>query len=122
LAVLLWVSGFDIIYSCQDVDFDGKEPLYSIPKRFGTAAALRISILFHLIMIGILAFLFWKEGLGTISYIGLSVVGLLFVYEHSLVRPGDLSRANAAFFTVNGWISVLLFMTTMMDMYWNGSR
>ena len=122
LAVLLWVSGFDIIYSCQDVDFDGKEPLYSIPKRFGTAAALRISILFHLIMIGILAFLFWKEDLGTISYVGLSVVGLLFVYEHSLVRPGDLSRANAAFFTVNGWISVLLFMTTMMDMYWNGSR
>ena len=116
LAVALWVSGFDIIYSCQDVDFDVKESLYSIPKRFGTAAALRISAFFHMIMIGILAFLFWKENLGTISYLGLAAVGLLFAYEHSLVRPGDISRANTAFFTVNGWISILLFVSTMMDL------
>jgi 4-hydroxybenzoate polyprenyltransferase len=120
LAVVLWVSGFDIIYSCQDVDFDGKESLYSIPKRFGITAALRISAFFHLIMIGILAFLFWKEDLGTISYLGLAVVGLLITYEHSLVRPGDLSRANTAFFTINGWISLLLFVATMIDLLCSG--
>ncbi|MDR0843397.1 MAG: putative 4-hydroxybenzoate polyprenyltransferase [Acidobacteriota bacterium] len=120
LVVVLWVSGFDIIYSCQDVEFDRKTTLHSIPQRFGTAAALWISAFLHLSMLGILAFLFWKEDLGTISYLGLSVVGLLLAYEHSLVRPGDLSRANTAFFTVNGWISVLLFMTTMIDLLWSG--
>ena len=114
--VILWVSGFDIIYSCQDLDFDRKESLYSIPKRFGVAAALRISAFFHLIMIGILVFLFWKEGLGTICYVGLAVVGLLLAYEHSLVRPGDMNRANTAFFTVNGWISILLFVSIMIDL------
>ena len=119
LAVALWVSGFDIIYSCQDVDFDNKVSLYSIPKRFGTVAALRISAFFHLIMIGILAFLFWKESLGMISYLGLAIVGLLLAYEHNLVRPEDLNRANTAFFTVNGWISVLLFLSTMIDLLWN---
>jgi len=116
IAVILWVSGFDIIYSCQDLDFDGKESLYSIPKRFGLKAALRISAFFHLIMIGILVFLFWKEGLGTICYVGLAVVGLLLAYEHSLVRPGDMNRANTAFFTVNGWISILLFVSIMIDL------
>ena len=119
LAVVLWVSGFDIIYSCQDVDFDGKESLFSIPRRFGTTAALRISFFFHVIMIGILVFLFWKESLGTISYLGLAIVGLLLAYEHSLVRPKDMSRANTAFFTVNGWISILLFLSTMIDLLWS---
>ena len=121
LAVALWVSGFDIIYSCQDVDFDRKESLYSIPRRFGIAAALRISALLHLIMIGILVFLFWKENLDTISYLGLAVVGLLLAYEHRLVRPEDLSRADTAFFTINGWISILLFVSTMIDLFWIGS-
>jgi 4-hydroxybenzoate polyprenyltransferase len=116
LAVALWVSGFDIIYSCQDVDFDRKESLFSIPRRFGTANALRISSLLHFIMIGILAFLFWKENLGTISYCGLAGVGLLLAYEHSLVRPEDLSRANTAFFTINGWISIFLFVSTTIDL------
>ena len=119
LAVVLWVSGFDIIYSCQDVDFDGKESLFSIPRRFGTAAALRISIFFHVIMIGILVFLFWKESLGTISYLGLAIVGLLLAYEHNLIRPEDMSRANTAFFTINGWISILLFLSTMIDLLWS---
>jgi len=118
--VVLWVSGFDIIYSCQDVEFDRKMMLHSIPKRFGTGTALRISAFFHIVMLLILGFLFWKENLGTISYLGLTVVGLLLAYEHSLVRPGDLSRANTAFFTVNGWISVLLFVTTMIDLLWSG--
>jgi len=118
LAVVLWVSGFDIIYSCQDVDFDREESLHSIPGRFGTATALRISLFFHIVTIGILVFLFWKEDVGTISYIGLAVVGLLLAYEHSLVRPGDMSRANTAFFTINGFISILLFLSIMIDLLW----
>jgi len=120
LAVMLWGAGFDIIYSCQDVDFDRKAALHSIPERFGVAAALWISAFFHLFMLLILGFIFWKEDLGTISKMGLVIVGLLLAYEHSLVRPSDLSRAGAAFFTVNGWISVLLFLTTMIDLLWSG--
>jgi 4-hydroxybenzoate polyprenyltransferase len=119
LAVVLWVAGFDVIYSCQDVEFDRGETLYSIPKRFGVAAALWVSAALHLIMVGILAFLFWREGLGSISFLGLGIVALLLAYEHSLVRPTDLSRANTAFFAINGWISVLLFFTTMIDLLWN---
>jgi 4-hydroxybenzoate polyprenyltransferase len=122
LAVMLWVAGFDVIYACQDVEFDKGEPLHSIPKRFGVAAALWISGALHLTMIGILAFLFWREGLGFLSFLGLAVVALLLAYEHSLVRPRDLSRANTAFFTINGWISILLFATTMIDLLWNGSK
>jgi 4-hydroxybenzoate polyprenyltransferase len=122
LAVVLWVAGFDIIYSCQDVEFDKGERLYSIPKRFGVGAALWMSAALHLFMLVILGFLFWREGLGTISFLGLAVVGLLLAYEHSLVRPTDLSRANTAFFTINGWISMLLFATTMIDLLWNGSK
>jgi 4-hydroxybenzoate polyprenyltransferase len=119
---MLWVSGFDVIYSCQDVEFDGRETLYSIPKRFGIGAALWISAALHLVMLGILGFLFWREGLGGISFAGLAVVGLLLAYEHSLVRPTDLSRANTAFFTINGWISILLFTTTMIDVLRNGAK
>lgn len=122
LAVALWVAGFDIIYSCQDVQFDRREPLYSIPKRFGVRFALWISAILHLAMLGILGLLFWREGLGPISFSGLTVVGLLFAYEHSLVRPKDLSRVNTAFFTVNGWIGILLFATTLIDLLWNGSK
>jgi 4-hydroxybenzoate polyprenyltransferase len=122
LAVVLWVAGFDIIYSCQDVEFDSGESLYSIPKRFGVSAALWLSAGLHLVMLGLLGFLFWSEGLGAISFSGLTVVGLLLAYEHNLVRPMDLSRANTAFFTINGWISVLLFVTTLIDLLRIGSR
>lgn len=122
LAVVLWVSGFDVIYSCQDVEFDNREILYSIPKRFGVTAALWVSAALHFVMLGVLGFLFWREGLGAVSLSGLAVVGLLLTYEHSLVRPKDLSRANTAFFTVNGWISILLFATTMIDLLLRGSK
>ncbi len=117
-AVVLWVAGFDIIYSCQDVVFDQGQPLFSVPKRFGIAGALWISGLLHLVMVGLLALLFRMEGLGTLSFTGLALVTALLGYEHSLVRPSDLSRVNAAFFTVNGWISVLLFLTTSADVLW----
>ncbi len=122
LAVIFWVAGFDIIYSCQDVEFDGRESLFSIPKRYGISAALGISALLHLVMIGILAFLFWTEGLGIISFVGLATVALLLAYEHSLIRPTDLSRVNTAFFTVNGWISILLFSSALIDLLWNGAK
>jgi 4-hydroxybenzoate polyprenyltransferase len=122
LAVALWVAGFDVIYSCQDVEFDKGETLYSIPKRFGVRTALWISAALHLVMLGILGFLFRREGLGVISMAGLAIVGLLLAYEHSLVRPKDLSRANTAFFTINGWISILLFATTTIDVLLNGSK
>ncbi len=122
LAVLLWVAGFDMIYSCQDVEVDRREPLHSIPKRFGVAVALWISATLHLIMIVILAALFLHIGLGAVSMAGLAVVACLLAYEHSLVRPSDLSRANSAFFTVNGWISILLFVTTGIDIVWGRFR
>jgi 4-hydroxybenzoate polyprenyltransferase len=122
LAVALWVAGFDIIYSCQDVEFDRNESLFSIPKRFGIPASLWISGILHFIMMGILAWLFVREGLGFIAFSGLIVVGLLLSYEHSLVRPRDLSRANTAFFTINGWISILLCVTTAIDILWNGLK
>ncbi len=114
-AVLLWVAGFDIIYACQDLDFDRAQPLHSIPKRFGLAFALWISAAVHLIMVALLAWLFWRESLGLLSFAGLGVVALLLIYEHCLVKPSDLSRANAAFFAINGWMSVLLFLTTSID-------
>jgi 4-hydroxybenzoate polyprenyltransferase len=116
LAVALWTAGFDIIYACQDVEFDRREPLHSVPKRFGVAPALWISALLHLTMIVLLALVFWEEGLGMLSLSGLAVVAALLGYEHSLVKPSDLSRANTAFFTVNGWISMLLFVVTTVDL------
>jgi 4-hydroxybenzoate polyprenyltransferase len=122
IAVALWVAGFDIIYSCQDVEFDRREPLQSIPKRFGVGFALWSSAALHLAMLCVLGFLFWREGLGSISFLGLGVVGLLLAYEHSLVRPTELKRVNTAFFTINGWIGILLFTTTMIDLLWNGSK
>ncbi len=115
LAVVLWVAAFDIIYGCQDLEFDRGEPLHSIPKRFGIKGALWISGLLHLVMVALLAFLFLSEGLGAISLAGLAVVAALLAWEHSLVRPSDLTRVNTAFFTINGWISVLLFVTTSID-------
>lgn len=122
LAVVLWVAAFDIIYSCQDVEFDCGQPLHSIPKRFGVAGALWISGFLHLVMVGLLAFLFWREGLGLLSFAGLVLVAVLLAYEHSLVKPSDLGRVNTAFFTVNGWISILLFLTTGTDILWHPFR
>ena len=117
-AVMLWVAGFDIIYSCQDVAFDREQPLFSLPKRFGVTGALWISGLLHLVMVGLLVLLFRLEGLGWLSFAGLALVATLLAYEHSLIRPSDLSKVNAAFFTVNGWISVLLFLITGIDILW----
>ncbi|MFQ5927630.1 MAG: UbiA-like polyprenyltransferase [Terriglobia bacterium] len=110
LAGLFWVAGFDIIYACQDVEFDRQAGLYSLPKRMGIAGALWVARGLHLLMVGLLVWLAQGTGAGALAYAGIGVVAVLLAYEHSLVRPDDLSRVNAAFFTLNGFISVLLFV------------
>jgi len=108
-AVMLWTAGFDIIYACQDYEFDVAEGLFSYPRRFGIAGALAIARGFHILMLMCLLALVYTFGLGPISLAGVAAVAALLAYEHSLVKPHDLSRVNAAFFTVNGYVSVLLF-------------
>ncbi len=114
-AVTLWTAGFDIIYACQDVEFDRKTGLYSFPSKWGLRPALRISSLLHAVMVGLLCLLALTQGLGWISLSGLAAVAVLLAYEHHLVKPDDLSRINAAFFTVNGYISVLFFLSWALD-------
>jgi len=110
-AVTLWVAGFDIIYACQDVAFDRAVNLHSVPKRFGVAAALYASAALHVLMLALLVIVALMSGLGGIALGGLVAVAALLGYEHLLVKPSDLSRLNAAFFTINGYISVLFFLT-----------
>jgi 4-hydroxybenzoate polyprenyltransferase len=114
-AVTFWTAGFDIIYSCQDIDFDRSENLFSIPKRFGVSGALWLSRLLHAVMIVCLVFLWHQFALGLLGAAGVAAIALLLLYEHSLVKPNDLSRVNAAFFTVNGYVSVLFFVFWAAD-------
>ena len=111
VAVTLWVAGFDIIYACQDVEFDHTMDLHSIPKKFGVAPALYTSAALHVVMLGLLMMVARMSGLGWIALGGLVAVAALLAYEHLLVKPSDLSRLNAAFFTINGYISVLFYLT-----------
>jgi 4-hydroxybenzoate polyprenyltransferase len=116
-AVAFWVAGFDILYACQDVDFDKRVGLHSIPARYGIRASLRIAAGCHAIMLGLLVGLYFASPhLGTIYLSGLGLVGLLLVYEHSLVRPDDLSRVNRAFFHVNGVIGVGLLLLVLVQL------
>jgi len=116
-AVALWVAGFDIIYACQDVDFDRRERLDSIPQRYGIRAALYVSGALHVAMLGLLVQVARMEHLRWVALAGLVAVAGLLAYEHALVKPSDLSRVNAAFFTVNGYISVLFFLTWAGDIF-----
>ncbi len=116
VAVALWVAGFDLIYACQDVDFDRAHGVHSAPRRFGVAAALYASMAFHAAMLAILVIVARREHLGLLALAGIGVVGLLLAYEHSLVRPKDLSRLNAAFFTINGYVSIIFFITWAADL------
>jgi 4-hydroxybenzoate polyprenyltransferase len=109
-AVTLWVGGFDVLYACQDVEFDNSVGLFSIPRRFGVARALRIARAMHVAMIALLAWLAWSFTLPWPAWLGIAVVAAMLIWEHSLVKATDLSRLNAAFFTVNGYISVLFFL------------
>jgi 4-hydroxybenzoate polyprenyltransferase len=117
LAVLFWVSGFDILYACQDADFDATAGLHSVPARFGVPASLRLAAACHAVMLGLLVALgFASPHLGAIYFVGLAVIGGLLVYEHRLVRPDDLTRVNRAFFHVNGVISFGLLALVLVQL------
>lgn len=109
-AVTLWVGGFDVLYSCQDVDFDRSAGLHSVPKRFGIAKALAVARVMHLLMIGLLAWLAVTFHLPWLAWMGIVVVAVLLAYEHSLVKANDLSKMDAAFFAVNGYISLVFLL------------
>ncbi|GAN31722.1 MAG: p-hydroxybenzoate: octaprenyltransferase [Candidatus Brocadia sinica] len=117
LAVVLWTAGFDIIYACQDVEHDIKSGLYSLPKKLGIKGALILSAVLHLFMVGVLLAVSRYTDLGILYTIGVCIVAALLIYEHSLVRPKDLSKINTAFFTVNGIISVGLMGITLLDIF-----
>ncbi len=116
LAVLFWVAGFDILYACQDAEFDRQAKLHSVPSRFGIEASLRLALACHLLMLIMLSLLAMiSPHLGAIYWIGLALIAGLVGYEHWLVRPDDLSRVNRAFFQVNGVISVGLFLIVLVQ-------
>jgi 4-hydroxybenzoate polyprenyltransferase len=114
-AVTFWVGGFDVLYACQDFEFDRQAGLHSIPRYFGIGPALWIARSFHLLMVGLLVALLVVFGMGKLAASGVLVVVLLLLYEHSLVKANDLSKLNAAFFTMNGIISVLFFIFAAAD-------
>jgi 4-hydroxybenzoate polyprenyltransferase len=114
-AVTFWVAGFDILYACQDFEFDRDAELHSIPRHIGIPAALWISRAFHLVMLILLAALLPAFALGELALAGVIAVMLLLLYEHSLVKPDDLSKLNAAFFTMNGVISVVFALFVAAD-------
>jgi len=116
-AVLFWVAGFDILYACQDVEFDRRAKLHSVPAALGVRTSLRVALACHLVMLGLLAALFaTSDQLGWVYLAGLAGVAGLLAYEHYLVRPDDLTRVNQAFFQVNGVISVGLFVVVLVQL------
>jgi 4-hydroxybenzoate polyprenyltransferase len=115
-AVTFWVGGFDVIYACQDHDYDRSHGLHSLPRYFGIRNALMIARLFHIVMIGLLIALIIIFGLGKLAFLGVFFVAALLFYEHALVRHDDLSKLNAAFFTMNGVISVVFFAFVAADL------
>ncbi|MCA1797356.1 MAG: putative 4-hydroxybenzoate polyprenyltransferase [Geobacteraceae bacterium] len=115
LAVLLWVAGFDIFYALQDLDFDREHGLYSIPVSLGAEKSCLLVRWLHGGMVVLLLLVWLSAGLGWLYLIGVAVVAALLVYEHSLVKPEDLSRLDAAFFTMNGYISIILFVFVLAD-------
>jgi 4-hydroxybenzoate polyprenyltransferase len=115
-AVVFWGAGFDILYSCQDVEFDRGVEVYSVPKAFGIRNSLVIARVFHVITVVLLTGMVVAFGLGTIAMAGVAIVAILLIYEHSLVKHDDLSRVNAAFFTMNGFISMGFLVFVAADL------
>lgn len=109
--VLMWTAGFDVLYACQDFEFDRKAGLRSIPAKFGIKNSLKIARLFHAQAFVVLVILYFVTGLGWLTLVGVIAVGALMIYQHSLVKANDLSRMNAAFFTTNAFVSVILLIT-----------
>jgi 4-hydroxybenzoate polyprenyltransferase len=119
LAVIVWVAGFDVLYALQDLNYDREKGLHSLPVRLGVAGSLKLAKRLHYVMLALLALQMFIFGLGLWYFIGLSIVVYLILYEHSLVTPTDLTRMDAAFFTMNGVISVVVFIATFIDLSWN---
>ncbi len=119
-AVLTWVAGFDIIYSCQDRAYDVEVGLHSIPARFGVQRALYIARLLHVASVVVMAVLGWYVALGALYWLGVLVIAILLVWEHRLVRPDDLARVNMAFLNLNAVISVVYFVCTLTDLVFLG--
>ncbi len=117
LAVTLWTAGFDIIYACQDYEFDQRAGLFSLPRMLGIGGALWVARLFHIGMLLSLWMLYSSFALGWLAVAGIGAVAALLAYEHSLVKANDLSRVDAAFFTVNGWVSMLFFFFWAADLW-----
>jgi 4-hydroxybenzoate polyprenyltransferase len=115
LAVLFWLAGFDIIYSLQDREFDKSHGLYSIPVRFGIAAALRLSSFFHFVTVALLGAVGVAAGAGVVYWIGFAAVAMVLFWEHRIVKPDDLSRINRAFFDYNAYVSIAYFLATFGD-------
>jgi 4-hydroxybenzoate polyprenyltransferase len=120
--VFFWVGGFDILYACQDVEYDRSRGLHSVPARWGVPAALRIAALSHAATVLCLLGLWWVAALGPVFLVGVIAVAVLLIYEHRLVRPDDLSRVNVAFFQVNAVISVGLLALGLADLWWTAGR
>ena len=116
-AVLLWVGGFDVLYACQDYEHDRTVGLNSIPQAFGVRNAFLIARLMHLGMLGLLVWLIVLFGLGKLAVLGVALVALLLLYEHLIISPTDMRRMNAAFFTMNGIISVVFFIFVAADIF-----
>ena len=121
LAVLTWVAGFDLIYACQDADFDARRGLHSVPARFGVARSLVLSRLLHAVTVALLVAFGLRAELGWLYGLALAGAAALLVWEHRLVRADDLSRVDVAFFTVNGWVGVGLFLGLALDLQLLGS-
>ena len=115
MAVMLWIAGFDIIYACQDTEFDQRLRLFSIPSRWGTPRALRVSSLLHIGTVVLLTTIAWLSNLGTVAYGGILLVAAILYWEHHIVRPDDMSRVNVAFFSLNGYVSLLLLAAFATD-------
>jgi len=109
LIVLCWVGGFDMLYACQDAEHDRRVGLKSLPASLGARGAFRLARVLHLLMLGLSVWLIHLFALGVLASIGIAVVAALLLYEHSIVSPGDLSRMDAAFFTMNGFVSIVFF-------------
>jgi 4-hydroxybenzoate polyprenyltransferase len=112
--VTFWIGGFDVIYACQDVDFDRREGLHSIPARFGIQRGLQIAAVSHLLTVLLLVVLGITSSLSWPFWLGVAAVAALLLYEHSLVKPDDLSKLGIAFFNINGYISVTIFVATFL--------
>lgn len=122
LAVTFWIAGFDLIYACQDLDFDRQTGLYSLPARVGVAGALWTARGCHVITVAALIGVGYSAGLGTLYFVGVGFVGALLIVENALVSPNDLSRVNLAFFTVNGIVGVILGGLGVLDIWLNVAK